>query len=299
MTASDGAAAPADRTLVNTRTFDAPRELVFRSWTDSQQLARWFAPDLFSVPVCEADVRVGGRLRITMQGPDGSRYPAGGQFREIVTGERLAFSLEGEDGGPPPLVLSTVTFEDEEGGTRVTIRQTVKTVEIYQGMAKDMGEGIRQSLDKLAALLGGPSGTTTSVSGRTLTLRRTFDAPRELVFTAYTDPQHIVKWMFASDWESPSAETDLRKGGEFRIAMRPADRSHQGFVFAGTYREVGPPERIVGVIGDGRLMTATFEDLDGSTRFTLAIEMALGEEQERRGYSQILEHFARHLATLR
>ncbi len=66
----------------------------------------------------------------------------------------------------------------------------------------------------------------------------------------------------------------------------------------GTYREVVKPERIVQVIGDGRLMTATFEDLGGRTKLTLSVEMAMSEEQERQGYTQILENFARHIATL-
>ena len=79
---------------------------------------------------------------------------------------------------------------------------------------------------------------------RVLTLTRVFDAPRELVWTAYTDPKHIVKWMFAQDWESPFAETDVRQGGAFRIGMRPADHSEEGFTVEGTYREVVNPERL-------------------------------------------------------
>jgi len=107
-----------------------------------------------------------------------------------------------------------------------------------------------------------------------------------------------VKWMFANDWESPFAETDLRPGGAFRIGMRPADHSAEGFVFSGTYREVVRPERIVQEIGDGRVMKTTFEDVGGKTKLTLSVEMAMSEEQERAGYSQILQHFAEHIATL-
>ena len=298
MTAPKGDAGAADRTLVTTRTFAAPRELVWKAWTDPKQLARWFPPDHFTAPVCEADVRPGGTLRITMQGPDGTRYPATGTYRDVVPNERLAFTLEGEDGGVPPEVLMTVDFADEGSATRVTIHQTMQTAAIYQGMAKNMSEGLRQSLDKLAGLIGAAGGTTTSVSGRTLTLRRTFDAPRELVFKAYTDPTHIVQWMFADDWETPFAETDLRPGGAFRIGMRPADHSHEGFVLDGAYREVVAPERLVQELGDGRLLTTTFEDLGGTTRLTLAVEMAMSAEQERAGYTQILAHFARHVATL-
>jgi uncharacterized protein YndB with AHSA1/START domain len=137
-----------------------------------------------------------------------------------------------------------------------------------------------------------------STAGRVLTLSRVFDAPRELVWKAWTDPKHIVKWMFAQDWETPFAETDVRPGGAFRIGMRPADHSEEGFTFEGEYREVVEPERIVQVTSDGRLLTTKFEDLGAKTRLTVSVEMALSEEQERTGYTQILENFAKHLATL-
>ncbi len=105
--------------------------------------------------------------------------------------------------------------------------------------------------------------------------------------------------MFAKDWESPFAETDVRPGGAFRIGMRPADHSEEGFVVDGKYREVKRPERIVQVLSDDRVMTTTFEDVGGKTKLTLSVEMAESEEQERTGYTQILESFANHLATLK
>jgi uncharacterized protein YndB with AHSA1/START domain len=105
--------------------------------------------------------------------------------------------------------------------------------------------------------------------------------------------------MFAADWEAPFAETDVRPGGTFRIGMRPADHSEEGFAFEGTYREVVKPERIVQEVGDGRVMTTTFEDvLGGGTRLTLSLEMALDEVNERTGWTQILDNLGKHVATL-
>jgi uncharacterized protein YndB with AHSA1/START domain len=138
-----------------------------------------------------------------------------------------------------------------------------------------------------------------SVKNRVLTLTRTFDAPRDLVWKAYTDPADIVKWAFANDWESPFAETDVRPGGPFRIGMRPADHSEEAVTFSGTYREVSKPGRMVQEVLDGRVITTTFEDQGGKTKLTLAVEMAVEEEQERAGWTQILEHLAQHVATLR
>ena len=290
-----------ERELVTTRVFDAPRDLVFKAWTDPKQMAQWFPPKDFTAPVCELDVRPGGAIRIHMRGPDGSVFPGKGVFREVVPSERLVFTFEGE--GPqriPPLVLMTVVFEAQGARTKLTITHRFETVEDLEAMRGPTNEGLGQSLDKLAALLGrGGSATTTEIRGRTLTLTRVFEAPRELVFQAYTEPKHIVKWAFANDWESPYAETDVRPGGKFRIGMRPADHSQEGFAFEGTYREVAVPERIVQVLGDGRVITTTFANEQGKTKLTLTVEMEMSEEQERQGWSQILEHFAQHLATLR
>jgi uncharacterized protein YndB with AHSA1/START domain len=306
--ATGSSVAPPDRTLVTTRIFDAPRELVYRAWTDPKQLAKWFPPEGFSSPRCEVDPRPGGVFRVDMRAPDGPPFngkvfPGPGVFREVVANERLVFTMtpEVEPGQSMPMVLMSVRFEDHAGTkTKLIIEQTLPTVADYETMVRTgMAQGIRESLDKLAGVL---SGITTdrgvSVTGRTLTLMRVFDAPRELVWTAYTDPKHITKWMFANDWEAPAAENDLRAGGTFRVRMRPADRSEEGFLFEGTYREVTKPERLVLVIGDGRVMTTTFEEVLGGTRLTLSLEMAMDEAQERAGYTQILDHFAAHLATL-
>ena len=306
MTSAPSVSAP-DRTLVSTRIFDAPRELVYRAWTDPVQLARWFPPEGFTSPRCEIDLRPGGVFRLDMQAPDGPPFegkvfPGLGAVREVVPNERLVLTLQPDfgDGRDAPTVVMTARFEDHGGKTKLTLEQTLPSAADYETMVKTgMAEGIRQSLDKLAGVLSGNSTDRgVAVSDRTLTLVRVFAAPRELVWTAYTDPAHITKWMFANDWESPFAETDLRAGGAFRIGMGPADHSHEGFVFDGTYREVTRLERIVQVIGDGRVMATTFEEVLGGTRLTLSLEMAMSEEQERAGHGQMLDHLAAYITTL-
>jgi len=299
MAAGNSVAAP-ERTVVATRVFDAPRELVYEAWTDPQQLGQWFPPKDFTSPRCEVDPRPGGTFRCDMMGPDGAMFVGKGLFREVVPNERLVFTFAGEEAVPPPIIV-TVLFEAQGNKTKLTMQQTAATVADYEDLLKlGVTEGTNQSFDKLDELLARTptSRTSASVAGRTLTLTRMFDAPRELVWKAYTDPTHIVKWMFANDWESPFAETDVRTGGAFRIGMRPADHSEEGFSFSGTYREVKKPERIVQDLGDGRVMTTTFEDQKGRTKLTLSVEMSESEEAERTGWTQILEHLAEHVATL-
>jgi uncharacterized protein YndB with AHSA1/START domain len=308
MTKGSSATVPAERTLTTTRVFDAPRELVFKAWTDVKQFARWFPPDGFSAD-CELDVRPGGTIRVDMKGEDpalgpdfvGKVFPGKGVYKEVVANERLSFTFEAPTEDGVLNLLMTVFFESQGRKTKLTIHQTADTVAAYNELVKiGASEGLRQSLDKLTVLLEGKGpDTIIDVKGRNLTLSRVFDAPRDLVWTAYTDPAHIVKWMFAKDWEAPFAETDVRTGGKFRIGMRPADHSEEGFVLDGTYREVVRPERIVHLLSDGRVMTTTFADVGGKTKVTLSVDMALDEAQERQGYTQILENFARHLATLK
>jgi len=297
----------AARTLVTVRIFDAPRELVYRAWTDPEQLARWFPPEGFTSPRCEIDARPGGVMRVDMQAPDGPPFhglvfPGPGVFTEVIPNERLVFTMtpEIEPGKPMPTVTTSVRFEDLGRKTRLTVEQTLPTVADFAVVARQgMRQGINESLGKLAGVLSGTSSDRgVLVEGRMITLVRVFAAPRELVWTAYTDPAHIPAWFFANDWETPYAKVDLREGGAFDVGMRPADHSHGGFAFAGTYREVFRPERIVQAIDDGRLMTTTFEEILGGTRLTLSLEMAMDDERERAGYTQILDHFGQHLATL-
>src|ERR1700689_1494920 len=94
-TTTDTSPAPVQtsvRELTLTRTFDAPRDLVFAAFTDPAHLAQWWGPRGFTNPVCEIDPRVGGVLRIDMRDPNGNVYPMKGVIRDIVPPERLVFT---------------------------------------------------------------------------------------------------------------------------------------------------------------------------------------------------------------
>lgn len=143
-----------ERELVITRIFDAPRELVFKAWTDPKHVAQWWGPKDFTNPVCELDVRPGGALLIHMRGPDGVVYPMKGVFHEIAEPERLVFTssaFEDEAGNPQLEVLNTVTFVEQGGKTKLTLQAVVvrSTPEVAAALA-GMEEGWNQSLDKLA-----------------------------------------------------------------------------------------------------------------------------------------------------
>jgi uncharacterized protein YndB with AHSA1/START domain len=137
---------------VLTRVFDAPRELVFRVWTEPVHLVRWWAPQGFTNPICEVDLRAGGAYRIVMRAPDGHEYPCQGVYREIVRPERIVFTNNaiGEDGSPVLEGLTTVHFAEEGGKTTLTMRTRAKAVvDFARAYLSGMEIGWSQSLDKL------------------------------------------------------------------------------------------------------------------------------------------------------
>jgi uncharacterized protein YndB with AHSA1/START domain len=146
----------AEREVTITRTFAAPRALVFRAWTDAAQLAQWWGPKGFTNPVCEFDPRVGGAIRIHMRSPDGSIYPMKGEIREIVAPERLVFTNIAVDAAGRHIIegLTTVTFADEGGKTKLIVQTRGSAItEQAVGYLKGMEMGWTQSIEKLEALL--------------------------------------------------------------------------------------------------------------------------------------------------
>jgi predicted dithiol-disulfide oxidoreductase (DUF899 family)/uncharacterized protein YndB with AHSA1/START domain len=147
--------------VVITRTFDAPRDLVFRMWTEPEHLARWWGPKGFTNPVCELDARPGGAILIHMRAPDGAVYPMTGVFREYVPPKRLVFSSIAEDGNGNPALdeITTVTFAAEGEQTKVTVRtKAVGITPAAPRMLAGMEKGWLQSLDRLAAASGTVAG---------------------------------------------------------------------------------------------------------------------------------------------
>ena len=152
MAASISAAtASAERELVITRVFDAPRRLVFKAWTQPEMLVRWWGPRDFTLPSCKMDFRRGGAFRFLMRAPDGDHRLVG-VYREIAEPERLAFTFAWEDAGGAvgPETLVTLTFAEQGAKTKLTLHQAV----FESVTARDMhNTGWSESLDRLAAYL--------------------------------------------------------------------------------------------------------------------------------------------------
>ena len=148
--------------LVINRTFDAPREKVFKAWTDCDRLMRWWGPRGFTAPACHMDFHVGGKYLSSMRSPEGREYWSTGRYREIVAPKRLVMtdsfadeqgnvvsaSYYGMSGDWPLEMQITVDFENDHGKTRLTLRHSgIEKIRVQD--IDDMRHGWNESFDKL------------------------------------------------------------------------------------------------------------------------------------------------------
>ncbi len=157
MTCTAKAAPVPERELVLTRIIDAPREKLFKAWTDPELVKHWFAPLPWTTSAAELDVRPGGTAMVVMRDPDGNEYPNPGVYLEVVENERLVFTdafTKAWEPSEKPFMTAIVTFEDIGGKTRYTARARHWTVADREAHEK-MGfhEGWGQCADQLAALV--------------------------------------------------------------------------------------------------------------------------------------------------
>lgn len=152
----------AERELVITRVFDAPREMVWKAWTDPQQIVKWWGPRDFTLTVDEMDVRPGGVWRSTMHGPDGTAYLNDCVFTEVVKPQRIVYELipgrkHDRATQERETVVASWLFEPQGEKTRVTLRMLFPTAEARERFAREYQavEGGKETLDRLREHLAG------------------------------------------------------------------------------------------------------------------------------------------------
>jgi uncharacterized protein YndB with AHSA1/START domain len=298
-----------DRELVIKRVFDAPRELMFAVWTDPKHVAQWWGPNGFSTTIQEMDVRPGRIWRLVMHGPDGTDYKNKIVFLEVVKPERLVYKHEPEEGTEPVTFETTVIFADRGDKTELTFRMLFPSAAIFEQVVKKYGaiEGANQTLERLeqhlTKMAETKNGAFIKVGNRELLIVRIFDAPRELVFEAWTKPEHLSRWFGPKGFTVPTCEMDFRAGGVFRFVMRGPDG--KDYPFDGAYVEIREPSRIVfqgnihDVPGQDVLTTVMFTEFEGKTKLTVhqvyAVE-SYATQGAPVGWSQTLDHLAEYVA---
>jgi len=136
---------------------------------------------------------------------------------------------------------------------------------------------------------------------KAITIEAIVNAPVAHVWKCWNEPQHIVKWAFASDdWEAPSATNDLRAGGTFVTVMAAKDGSAK-FDFSGVYSVVTPHEIIEYVMADGRKVSTRFTSLGDKTKMveTFDMENENPEDMQRAGWQSILNNFKKYAESFR
>jgi uncharacterized protein YndB with AHSA1/START domain len=141
----------AQRSLTIAREFKAPARLLFRAWSECEQLKKWFGPVGYPVTLCELDFRVGGSFRFAMTGPDGTQNtPFGGAYWEIVPDRKIVY----DNGFEPPgdeRMLVTITLDERDGRTTMTYHTEFCSIAMYEShTAAGIEEGINSGLDQLA-----------------------------------------------------------------------------------------------------------------------------------------------------
>ncbi|MEA2336914.1 MAG: hypothetical protein QOE82_921 [Thermoanaerobaculia bacterium] len=276
-----------EREIVATRVFDAPRDLVFEAWTSPEQVAQWWGPNGFTTTTHSMDVRPGGEWIFVMHGPDGTDYKNHIVYREVVRPERLVY-----DHVSGPLFRATVVFSAEGDKTRISMQMLFETAELRNQVAEKFGvvEGLNQTLNHLEEHV-------TKLAAEEFVITREFDAPRDLVFAAWTESERMAQWWGPKGFTVTFAKLDLRPGGMFHYGMRGPDGSTMWGKMV--YREITPPERLVVLVsfsdengGTTRhpmaptwpvemLNTITFAERGGKTTITLRSSAYNATDEER------------------
>ena len=145
--------------------------------------------------------------------------------------------------------------------------------------------------------------TITTPGDRQIVITRIFDAPRALVFEAWTKAEHVAHWWDPSGVPLAVCEIDLRPNGVFRWVNRAPDGG-EGHAFTGNYREIAPPERLV-FAGLAGIATLVFTEDGKKTKLTMTIECATSKDRDAllqmrvdAGTAQTLENLAAYLPTI-
>ncbi len=142
-----------DREIVFTRTFDAPRALVFEAYTKAEHIEKWWGPRRYKTKVEKLDARPGGKWRFLNIDKDGNEFGFNGVFKEVVPPSKLVQTWEFE-GFPGHISIESATFEEKNGKTTVTSVATYANPEDRAGILQsDMEDGAAESMDRLEELL--------------------------------------------------------------------------------------------------------------------------------------------------
>jgi uncharacterized protein YndB with AHSA1/START domain len=229
--------------IVITRVLNAARKLVFEAFTKPEHLIKWWGPRGFTNTFKETNIKEGGTWKFIMHGW-GQDFPNKIVYREIVTNERIAYEHSGDDNPNDVSNFNVViTFEDAPGNkTKLVMNTIFKTKAERNLVVEKFGaiEGGNQTMDKLEEHVA------KMISGKEFVITRVLNAPRQMVWDAWTKPEHLTKWWGPVGFKLEVIKMELKTGGTFLYCMQTAE----GFKMYGkfVYREVAEPERMISLV---------------------------------------------------
>jgi len=276
------------------RIYPAPRETVFKAWSTTEHVQRWFTPQSLSTPYAKVEMQAGGLFIVCMRAADGVEHWTRGTFTEVSPPDRLVLDLYAEDAGGRRLfrAFTEVSFTDVPQGTRMDV---VQSYTLFDPAAAHMINGAPigwgQSLDHLAAEIAWMHNephaaarsridltASRSVVHSVFHLERTYEVTAENLFKAFSDQTAKSKW-FSGDkgqWELLERQMDFRVQGRERLR----GRWESGVVstFDAIYHDIIPNERILYTYEmhlDDKKISVSLATLQfnpaGSTRATLRV----------------------------
>jgi uncharacterized protein YndB with AHSA1/START domain len=232
-----------DRELIFNRLLDAPRELVFKVWTDPEHVVKWWGPTGFTNTNHGMDVSKNGVWRFTMHGPDGVDYKNKIVFLEVKEPELLVYKHSDDEDTEPIHFHVTITFEAQGNKTNLTMHMVFDTKEELEKVARDFGaiEGAHQHIARLEDYISSPSAHDTSYLPFEIT--KEFNASPDLVFDMFSRAEHLAHWWGPKGMDTSVEKLDFRPGGNFHYKIK----GENGMLMHGkfTYRDIVPLKKIV------------------------------------------------------
>jgi len=225
---------PSDTEILITRSVRAPKGLVCETFLKPEHMERWWGPYSHATPVFQIDARVGGKWSAVSPAGDPNPYTFQGVFLEIVPGERISQTFQYMD--YPPMT-QTATFKERDNVTRITVHCKFDSIESRDGMMQggNMEWGMNQSYERLETLV-------MEVHEPEFQFTRTFKAPAELVWRAWTEADRFEKWFGSPNATVKVKSMDFQPGGSMHYVMSLGEQKVYGRF---DYREISPIDRFV------------------------------------------------------
>lgn len=232
-----------DRTFVLTRQLNAPQGAVWRAWTHPYDMEKWWAPNDFWITIEKLDLRAGGECRFRLHRPDGIDTLNLLIYKEIEKPKRILYVQPGQERDDPVHFEVLLELEERNGGTYMTMRHIFANATEMERIVRDydLAEKTKQAIDKLESHLQKMLKATLTEKGELIT-ERTFEAPPEVVFRAFSQPEFLPRWRGSRMQSMTLCDVDLRPGGEFRIVLRNPDGTESGS--SGRFTDIRAPEFI-------------------------------------------------------